>query len=347
MTTSSWRIPLAALLVAAAATASLRSQTPRPMGIVDLLNVPRLTEPQVSPDGTRRAVHARRFGLEGRQTDHAHLAGARRRRPGAAVDERRRRRDRRRGGRRTARRSRSSRSAAPTSSRRCIVLARRRRRSASADDARHRGLRHRLDAGRRGAVLHGGRPEDRRRKGARAARKTTSSRTTRTSSRRTCGKSPSRRRQERGSPSGDFSVTDYRRCRDDGAQDRATTARRPRCSATADKGEVWVMNADGSSATQLTKNAVAESGAELSPDSSQVLFLSGSNAKFDTYYNGRLFVVPAARRRGARARRRERAVRRRPARCGRGTASRSTSSPTSACTSELFRSPSAAARRSS
>ena len=44
---------------------------------------------------------------------------------------------------------------------------------------------------------------------------------------------------------------------------------------------------------QLTKNTVGETGAAISPDGSQVLFISGSNAQFETYYNGRLFVVPA------------------------------------------------------
>jgi dipeptidyl aminopeptidase/acylaminoacyl peptidase len=38
---------------------------------------------------------------------------------------------------------------------------------------------------------------------------------------------------------------------------------------------------------------VPESGAALSPDNAQVLFTSGSNAKLETYYNGRLFVAPA------------------------------------------------------
>ena len=66
----------------------------------------------------------------------------------------------------------------------------------------------------------------------------------------------------------------------------------------AEKGEVWVMNADGSEAVQITKNSVAESGAELSPDNSQVLFLADADAKFVTYYNGRIFVAPARGRRG-------------------------------------------------
>ena len=60
-----------------------------------------------------------------------------------------------------------------------------------------------------------------------------------------------------------------------------------------ERGEVWVMNADGSGAVQLTHNAVPENDATISPDNSQVAFVSGSNARFDSYYNGRLFVVPA------------------------------------------------------
>lgn len=61
-----------------------------------------------------------------------------------------------------------------------------------------------------------------------------------------------------------------------------------------DEGEVWVMSSDGSSAVQLTRNQVAERGARLSPDNSRVLFISGSNARFENYYNATIFVVPAA-----------------------------------------------------
>ncbi len=62
----------------------------------------------------------------------------------------------------------------------------------------------------------------------------------------------------------------------------------------ADRGEIWLMDADGGNAAALTKNSVAENGASLSPDGSQVLFLSGSNERFETYYNANLFVMPAA-----------------------------------------------------
>jgi Tol biopolymer transport system component len=62
----------------------------------------------------------------------------------------------------------------------------------------------------------------------------------------------------------------------------------------SDEGEVWVMGADGSGALQLTRNAVSESDAVLSPDNSQVLFTSSANAAFESYYNSTLFIVPAA-----------------------------------------------------
>jgi dipeptidyl aminopeptidase/acylaminoacyl peptidase len=55
--------------------------------------------------------------------------------------------------------------------------------------------------------------------------------------------------------------------------------------------EVWVMNADGSGALQLTRNNVTESGARLSPDNAQVLFATGTNESFEPYYNTNLFIV--------------------------------------------------------
>jgi dipeptidyl aminopeptidase/acylaminoacyl peptidase len=92
--------------------------------------------------------------------------------------------------------------------------------------------------------------------------------------------------------SGNYSVTAYE-LSDDGKKIAFHRAPTPLLGSGADS-EVWVMNADGSAPVQLTKNSVQEHDASVSPDGSQVLFLSGSNAKFETYYNGRLFVVPAA-----------------------------------------------------
>jgi dipeptidyl aminopeptidase/acylaminoacyl peptidase len=91
--------------------------------------------------------------------------------------------------------------------------------------------------------------------------------------------------------SGDFSVTDYA-LSDDGRKMVSHRAPTP-LFGDRDRGEVWVAGADGSGAVQITKNSVDESGAVLSPDGAQVLFTSSSNAQFETYYNGRLFVAPS------------------------------------------------------
>jgi len=92
--------------------------------------------------------------------------------------------------------------------------------------------------------------------------------------------------------SGDFSVTNYE-LSDDGKKIVYTRQPTP-LLGSGDESEVWVANANGSSAAQLTKNTVQENNASISPDDSQVLFISQANATFDTYYNGRLFVAPAA-----------------------------------------------------
>ena len=59
----------------------------------------------------------------------------------------------------------------------------------------------------------------------------------------------------------------------------------------AERGEVWVSDADGGRPLRLTSNAVPEFGATLSPDNEQLLFVSASNARFEFYDN--VFVVPA------------------------------------------------------
>ena len=92
--------------------------------------------------------------------------------------------------------------------------------------------------------------------------------------------------------SGDFSVTGYHLS--DGGRKIAYHRAPTPLLGSGDEGEVWAANADGSSAVRLTTNTVGETGARVSPDGSQVLFISGSNAKFDAYYNGRLFAVPAS-----------------------------------------------------
>lgn len=61
----------------------------------------------------------------------------------------------------------------------------------------------------------------------------------------------------------------------------------------AEQGEVWVMQADGTNARLITHNHVGETRAILSPDNSQVLFLAAADRNFNTYYNAKVFVAPA------------------------------------------------------
>ncbi len=63
---------------------------------------------------------------------------------------------------------------------------------------------------------------------------------------------------------------------------------------SGERGEVWVMDASGQNARQLTTNGVSEANASLSPDGALVLFTADSSAQFEHYYNDKLFLVPAA-----------------------------------------------------
>ena len=91
---------------------------------------------------------------------------------------------------------------------------------------------------------------------------------------------------------GDYSVLEYRLSRD-GSKISFHRAPTPLFD-DSDESEVWVMDSSGEGAVRLTHNTVAESGAELSPDNSQVLFRTGANAEFESYYNDNLFVLPAS-----------------------------------------------------
>ena len=64
-------------------------------------------------------------------------------------------------------------------------------------------------------------------------------------------------------------------------------------SDNGEKSEVWAMDADGGHATRLTTNRIQEYESELSPDNSQVLFVAGANANFESYYQRNVFIVPA------------------------------------------------------
>jgi dipeptidyl aminopeptidase/acylaminoacyl peptidase len=99
-------------------------------------------------------------------------------------------------------------------------------------------------------------------------------------------------RREARLTTGDYSVLNYDLGRD-GRRIACHRAATPLLES-ADTSEVWVMNADGSNPIQLTRNSVPENGARLSPDGAQVAFVAGTNDKFEKYYNRKLFLVPVA-----------------------------------------------------
>ena len=90
---------------------------------------------------------------------------------------------------------------------------------------------------------------------------------------------------------GDFSVTNYKLSRD-GTKFAHHRGPNP-LYGSAEHNEVWIMNADGTDAIQITNNNVSEQGAQLSPDNITILFTSFSNEEFEFYYNDNIFLAPA------------------------------------------------------
>lgn len=76
---------------------------------------------------------------------------------------------------------------------------------------------------------------------------------------------------------------------------RIIVSRRPSpLVVDSEKMEVWSIAADGSDPVQLTKNKIPEEEAEPAPDGSRVLFVARANERQEPYYNANVFVVPAA-----------------------------------------------------
>lgn len=90
---------------------------------------------------------------------------------------------------------------------------------------------------------------------------------------------------------GDYSVTFYE-LSEDGKKVALVRSPSP-LLGDLDQSEVWVMDSSGANAHQITNNHVPEGEPALSPDGSQVLFLSQSNQQFENYYNRKIFVAPA------------------------------------------------------
>lgn len=59
------------------------------------------------------------------------------------------------------------------------------------------------------------------------------------------------------------------------------------------ESEVWVMNNDGSNGKQLTNNTISESSARISPNGKSVLFMASANEKFESFYNRNIFLISA------------------------------------------------------
>lgn len=92
--------------------------------------------------------------------------------------------------------------------------------------------------------------------------------------------------------SGAFSIWSYSVARD-GSKLVVHRGPSPRYGDN-DRTEVWIMDASGSNAKALTDNRVTEGGAELSPDNQWVAFLADGSGTFEPYYNDKIFLVPAA-----------------------------------------------------
>ncbi len=56
--------------------------------------------------------------------------------------------------------------------------------------------------------------------------------------------------------------------------------------------EVWMMDANGGNARRLTTNEIVESEPLVSPDGAGVLFTADANERFEPYFNDKLFIAP-------------------------------------------------------
>jgi dipeptidyl aminopeptidase/acylaminoacyl peptidase len=91
---------------------------------------------------------------------------------------------------------------------------------------------------------------------------------------------------------GDFSITGYSLSRNG---KKIVIARAPNPLLTDRQlSDLYLIGESGGEAVRLTENRVSERGMELSPDHSRVLFTAAVNQNLEPYYNNNVFVVPAS-----------------------------------------------------
>jgi dipeptidyl aminopeptidase/acylaminoacyl peptidase len=88
---------------------------------------------------------------------------------------------------------------------------------------------------------------------------------------------------------GDFAVGAFEVSRDGR---RIVHARAPNpLPGVLERSELWVMDADGRHAAALTSNAITEANPSLSPDGAEVLFTASASASFEPYHTAKVFAV--------------------------------------------------------
>ena len=89
---------------------------------------------------------------------------------------------------------------------------------------------------------------------------------------------------------GAWSVLSYRLSRD-GGQIVIHRAPTPLVDDSS-RSEIWITAAGGGNARAVTSNTIEEVDAELSPDNAQLLFLAEANDRLEPYFTSTLFLVP-------------------------------------------------------
>jgi dipeptidyl aminopeptidase/acylaminoacyl peptidase len=93
--------------------------------------------------------------------------------------------------------------------------------------------------------------------------------------------------------SGDHSIVDYV-LSPDGTRIATTRTSSPLLEFSH-LSEIWIMDASGANARQLTSgNRVSENVVGISADNTEVLFVAAANERLEGYHNRKIFLVPAS-----------------------------------------------------